>query len=253
VDISRIPRSSFVGRALRAPLSLIPKDAVVPIVQGPLRGKRWIVGSATHGCWLGTYEYRKQRLFAQAVLPGAVVYDVGANVGFYTLLAAERAGPAGRVYAFEPLPRNVTLLRQHLALNRVQTVDVREAAASDASGLASFDGQTGPSIGRLKAGGTLRVPTVRLDDLVFDQGLPPADVIKMDIEGGEFQALHGAQRLLRLRHPLIFLSTHGQRVHADCCALLADLSYGLTAVDQSAAGLGDELMARSSAASGEAF
>lgn len=243
MDISRIPRSSLLGRALRAPLSVIPKNAIVPILQGPLRGKRWVVGAATHGCWLGTYEYRKQGLFARSIRPGSVVYDVGANVGFYSLLAAVRAGTNGRVYAFEPLPRNVALLRRHLHLNQIQTVDIREVALSDNAGLATFEYGASPSMGRLQPGGALPVPTVSLDDLVFAHGLPAPDVIKMDIEGGELRALEGARRLLEARHPVLFLSTHGHLVHEQCCALLTGLGYVLTGVDDRAVPVTDELVA----------
>ncbi len=75
------------------------------VVQGPLRGKRWIAGSSNHGCWLGSYELAKQRKVIELVRPGMVCWDVGAHVGFYTLLFAELVGPLGRVFAFEPLPR----------------------------------------------------------------------------------------------------------------------------------------------------
>ena len=61
INVSVISDRRFFGRTLRLPLRLVPKSAVVPILQGPLRGKRWIAGSSTHGCWLGTYELAKVR------------------------------------------------------------------------------------------------------------------------------------------------------------------------------------------------
>src|ERR1043165_45133 len=102
VNFSGLSRGSFVGRIARLPLSLIPAGARMPILQGPLRGKRWVAGSHVHGGWRGSYEFEKQQMFISAIKPGAVVYDIGANVGFYTLLASRLAGPQGRVYAFEP-------------------------------------------------------------------------------------------------------------------------------------------------------
>jgi hypothetical protein len=107
LNFSAIPRHAVAGRALRLPLRLIPRSLVVPILQGPLRGARWIVGSATHGCWLGCYERAKQQGFVRILAPGQVVYDLGANVGFYTLLAARRVGPTGEVHAFEPGAENL--------------------------------------------------------------------------------------------------------------------------------------------------
>lgn len=68
------------------------------------------MGSSSHGCWIGSYEYHKRRLFEQAVTPGSAVFDIGAHVGFYTLLASVLVGDQGRVVAFEPNAGNVRLL-----------------------------------------------------------------------------------------------------------------------------------------------
>lgn len=107
MNISAVPHDSLVGRLLRWPLRFIPPELVVPILQGKLKGRKWVVGSSKHGCWLGSYEYHKRRLFEQLIRPGDTVFDIGAHVGFYTLLASILTGPAGRVFAFEPLPRNL--------------------------------------------------------------------------------------------------------------------------------------------------
>jgi FkbM family methyltransferase len=216
---------------------------VVPVLQGPLRGKRWIVGSATHGCWLGTYERQKSRAFGEAVRPGMVVFDLGANVGFYTLLAAAKTGNDGRVYAFEPLPRNVAFLRRHLAHNGFNNVAIVEAAVSDAPGTAAFEEGSNSCQGRLGDSGRLTVPTVTLDQMVLDGGIPPPEVIKIDIEGGEWHALSGARQVLRTHHPTVFLATHGARLHADCCSLLRELGYTMRGVDGSPVSETDELIA----------
>ena len=90
MNVSAIANRSVAGRLLRLPLALIPAVLPMPVLQGPLRGYWWITGSSNHGCWLGSYEYDKQRLFARMIRAGDVVFDIGANVGFYTLLAASR-------------------------------------------------------------------------------------------------------------------------------------------------------------------
>src|SRR5450755_3080976 len=138
MNFSRISNSTVLGKVLRSPLRLIPSSTVVPILQGPLRGKKWIVGSSTHGCWVRSYEYAQQTVFAQSLSPEGVVYDLGASVGFYSLLAGALVGPAGRVYAFEPLPRNVAYLRKHVALNRLENCFVFEAAVADSDGSRVF-------------------------------------------------------------------------------------------------------------------
>ena len=114
MNFSKISNRTFYGKILRLPLKLIPKRMVVPIVRGPLRGKRWIVGASTHGCWLGSYEYQKQSIFKKTVKSGYVVYDIGAHVGFYTLLSSVLVGTQGKVIAFEPVQRNLEYLKKHV-------------------------------------------------------------------------------------------------------------------------------------------
>lgn len=114
-NFSGISNQGFVGRMIRWPLRLIPAEAQLPILQGVLRGKRWIAGSSTHGCWAGSYEYEKQLLFTQTITKGNVVFDIGAHVGFYTLLSSVLVQDQGRVFAFEPLPRNVIYLSEHVS------------------------------------------------------------------------------------------------------------------------------------------
>ena len=216
---------SWLGRLLRLPLRLIPKDTVVPIVSGPLRGKRWIVGSSTHGCWLGWYELEKQLLFEKCTTAGLVVYDVGAHVGYYSLLASKLVGPEGRVLSFEPLPRNVALLKKHLLINQCSNVTLIAAAAGEMSGKARFLEDISSSEGRIAIRGTLEVDVVSLDEIVSD-GYPYPDVIKMDIEGSEYESLKGARAILNKRQPTIFLATHGADVHKACLDYL--LSHGYT-------------------------
>lgn len=215
----------------------------MPILQGPLRGKKWIVGSSTHGCWLGSYEHEKQRLFMRAVRPGGVVYDVGAHVGFYTLLASVLVGTRGRVVAFEPFARNLGYLRRHLELNRTTNVTVVEAAVCDHDGMVRLRDGPGSSQVHVDNSGTLSVRAVTLDGLVYQHHLPPASVIKMDIEGSEAAALRGAMRLLKEKRPLLFLSTHGRQVHAECCRLLVELGYKLAALGSGSVEGSSELVA----------
>ena len=102
IDCSRISSRSYLGRVMRLPLKIIPGNAVLPILQGPLRGARWVVGSGTHGCWLGTYELPKVELFAGTIQEGMTVFDIGAHAGYYSLIASRAVGGAGHVVAFEP-------------------------------------------------------------------------------------------------------------------------------------------------------
>ncbi|MGB7600544.1 MAG: FkbM family methyltransferase [Candidatus Sulfotelmatobacter sp.] len=228
MNLQAISSRSIAGRIARLPLSFIPRETVVPIFGGRLRGKRWIVGSAIHRCWLGFYEFEKQRLISSMVKPGTVFYDVGANVGFYSLLASELEGPQGKVFAFEPLPRNVAYLRRHLELNRVSNVEILELALGEQTGMASFTPEPSGFMGRLSDAGCLPVAVARLDDLLEQGRLVPPHSIKMDIEGAELLALRGAIGCIQQHRPLIFLATHGRDVHHACCHLLKSWEYECT-------------------------
>ena len=224
MNLSSIPFTSPVGKLLRLPLRVMPKRAVVPVLQGELRGKRWIVGSSTHGCWLGTYEHENQRLFASLVPANGTVYDIGANVGFYTLLAASRAK---RVIAVEPLAENVAYLKRHLDLNGVCNVEVWPAAVADKEGDEPFAAARDRSQGKLGGEGPM-VRTVTLDRLCEICG-PPA-LIKVDVEGAEYRVLLGAQKCLAAHRPIIFMSTHSISLHRACVTLLTNSGYDVQEV-----------------------
>jgi FkbM family methyltransferase len=243
MNFSGLSNQNLLGKILRQPLKLVPQQAAMPILQGRLKGKRWIAGSHTHGCWLGSYEKDKQRLFEAEVKPGSIVYDIGANAGFYTLLASELVGAHGRVFAFEPLPRNIRFLNEHLRLNQVINVDVIEAAVSDRSGETLFDDSAGSAMGHLTEQGKLKVRIVKIDDLVAAGEVTPPDCLKIDVEGAEAQVLSGAQSTLKNFHPKIFLATHGPEVHRACCSLLRSLNYQLKAIGTETIDECDEVLA----------
>lgn len=229
---SRFVSTTRTGRLLRLPLRAIPRDAVVPVIRGPLRGARWVAGSSNHGCWLGTYELAVQRRLARAVQPGQVFYDVGANVGYYTLLGARRVGVTGRVVAFEPAAPNVAALRRHLELNyQMNVVTVVEAAAGASAGKATFATGASNSMGHLATDGDLVVEVVALDDLVEAGAIPPCDVMKVDVEGAAGDVLAGAARTIAATRPVIFLAIHGAAERAVCEAVLRRWGYEWSLLD----------------------
>jgi FkbM family methyltransferase len=210
---------------LRTPFRLIPASAAVPILQGPLRGRKWIVGSATHGCWLGSYEFETQRAFAGLVRSGDVVYDLGANVGFYSLLGARLAGDAGVVYSFEPLARNLDYLRKHVALNGVRNCVVIEAAVADFDGEMRFASSGEPTTAHLSDGGDVAVRVIRLDSMVESGAIRPPNVMKVDVECSEVKALEGAAGTIDKFRPRILLATHNRELHAECVEFLEQREY----------------------------
>jgi FkbM family methyltransferase len=200
----------------------------LPIVGGRLRGRWWLPASRGKVLRIlgGTYEPEQTRLFEERLRAGDTVLDVGAHVGYYTVLSAVLAGPSGRVHAFEPNPRNAEFLRRHVRINRLDTVRVEQAAVSDHEGTARFDFGTGSGTGHLADVGALEVRTLRLDDYCAQHALAPA-AIKIDVEGAEMSVLAGAFDTLARYHPTIFLSTHGPEVHAASLDFLRGMGYQL--------------------------
>jgi FkbM family methyltransferase len=221
----------------------MPRTAVIPIVQGPLHGTRWIVGSGNHGYWLGLYESNKVRRFAAAVSDMRIVYDIGANVGYYSLLASRVLCQSAQIIAFEPDPRNIVFLRRHLEMNRIQNVRLVEAAVSDYCGEAMFQQEASRYMGALSQSGTLSVRTLSVDELIRSGEIPSPDVIKIDVEGAEKQVLGGAEETLRSKHPLLFVATHNAALHLECCQFLKSLSYRLESIDESSLESSSEIIA----------
>jgi FkbM family methyltransferase len=174
-----------------------------------------------------------------------VCYDVGANVGFYTLLLSRLVGPHGSVVAFEPLPSNVLALRRHIELNHCTNVVVKAIALSNHDGEARFAESPSNSMGRLSEDGALVVSCQRLDTIVSG-GCPPPDVLKIDVEGEEAKVLEGAQEILQTARPIVFLATHGPSQHVASIALLKGNGYHIEGLAGEPIDSTDELIATQS-------
>jgi FkbM family methyltransferase len=243
IDFSAITRRSrLLGRILRTPLNLIPHGTVVPILQGYLRGKKWIVNPSLHSFWLGSYEIDKSKIVIEEVQSGDVFYDIGANVGYYSLLASYLVGDSGYVYGFEPFPAVARYAIQHLQINGRGNARIQQIAIAAQDGTAAFKVGVTDGMGKLDDSGELTVQTVKLDTLLQDSAYRPPTVMKIDVEGAEYDVLRGGEATLRRYHPLIFLATHNDPVHARCVEFLTGLGYQLESL-RSIDG-GGELLAR---------
>ena len=223
--MSGIVRS--LGRRIARLLPRIP----YPVVKGPLRGSRFILGSFD-GAGGGASVYwdlsepEQTRAFTRIVKPGYKVFDIGANVGYYTILASRLVGAEGLVASFEPVPRNLAFLERHIELNKCANVRVFPYACSDRNGTVDFGLGTGPATGGLHGRGheTLVVDSVSLDELSDREGLAP-DVLKIDVEGAEELVLIGASGMIQKALPAIFLSTHSPELRGACLERLEALGY----------------------------
>ena len=220
---------SLTGRLIRLPLRLVPRSAVVPVLSGINRGMRWVAGSAsTNGSWIGTYEVDHIAALAQFVRPGAVVYDVGANVGYYTLALSTLVGDSGHVYCFEPDARNAFMLRRHIQMNNLRNVTFVQAAVSRSSGLVGFGGRGEGA--KISSESSYLLPSISLDSFLA-VGNPSPSFIKIDIEGGECDALAGAVSILSKGKAVWMLATHGPSLRLRCCEFMANFGYRYVGFD----------------------
>ena len=211
-----------LARLLRRTLNEAAPEgrAIVKVAAGGLAGARLELDlHIEKDYWLGTYEADLQKALKRFVKPGMTAYDIGANIGYISLLLARAVGENGQVVAVEALPVNQERLRRNLALNDLEgKVQVISAAVVDRPGPVTFLVHSSTSMGKaLGSAGReeedyrqrIQVEGVSLDDLIYKRGLPLPGAVKMDIEGGEALAVRGMTRLLREAPPIFLIELHG--------------------------------------------
>jgi FkbM family methyltransferase len=174
-----------------------------------------------------TYESVVGALFLERVGKGDCVIDVGANKGYYTLVACKKVGPTGRVLAYEPEPRNLADIIASKEANGFDNLFVSAKALADKAGEASFvnDGwkEKNSAWGKLVEPGEQRsdvvvVTTCALDDELESQNIAKVDMLKLDIQGGEFAAIDGMRKSLQT-HAIrrMLLELHDMQLSKDQC------------------------------------
>jgi FkbM family methyltransferase len=161
----------------------------------------------------GDYDERREAdLVTRVLAPGEVFWDVGANLGYFTLLAGACLKNTGQVVAFEPGPDAYPCLTANIALNPFANILACQVAASDRAGeavLYSAQGQPDGRANLFRAGGgqtvSTRVETVTLDGWRRQHHLAGPDFIKLDVEGAELAALTGARETLAVGDPLLLV------------------------------------------------
>lgn len=214
-----------------------PKRLLLEVVPGDVVGKPIV--------HFGVYEYAVTSLLRAYLRPGDTFVDVGANLGYYSVVAADLVGPTGCVLAFEPSAPMRSRLERNVALNRLSQVEIRAEALGDAAELVRLIapeglGNDGLAYVSRDGEGGVEVPCIRLDSLTFATGAPA--MLKVDVEGGEPQVFAGAERLLmsddapsiifesfELARDAALLQRYGYqvfqpRLHAGSIALTADLT-----------------------------
>lgn len=178
------------------------------------------------------YNWVRERL-----APGDVAYDVGANVGLFTNMMSRRVGESGRVRAFEPNPPVFQDLKRIVTLNQLNNVDLYPVAASDQQGVAVFNQILSGDVNREASGlilgaeslaSAISVTTTTLDVITAANDKPPS-LVKIDVEGAEFQVLRGMRQTLASYHPKLVIEFHpdasGVFDHAAMQSFLAGFNY----------------------------
>ena len=224
-----------------------------------LAAQRFLVSEIKPGLWIRTSGLTgaEQKLFlrgnkeprsiafAEALLePDMVVLDVGANIGYYSLIFATLVGKNGEVHAFEPTPVLSERIRLNLALNGLTQVRVNQVAVSDAVGTASLhisveDPEANSLFKMEDRSGEIAVATNTLDAYLATNGLRKVNLIKIDCEGSELSVLRGTRTLLAANDgPMLLLECNAASLAA-CGASVMDLldylrraSYDCFALEQ---------------------
>jgi FkbM family methyltransferase len=219
---------------------ILPADERVcaQVQGGPAKGIRLELNPRTGEMYSrGEVEIATQKVLVERLRPGMVFYDLGANVGFFSLLAAKLVGAAGRVFSFEPDPEVASRLRRNISLNEVSTITVVEAGVWSAnadvrfirSDASSPDRGTGRFVVGENQEGAASTRCVALDDFV--QSAPPPNAIKCDVEGAELEALRGARKLLETQRPWVICETHSDANDRTAREFLGNLGYEIETAD----------------------
>jgi FkbM family methyltransferase len=197
-------------RVVTSPMVIRVREGFVMQIDGSSQTGRMLYAT-------GEYESETSRLIQRLLRPGDTMIDVGANIGYFTILGSRAVGVRGRVVAFEPMPHVRERLDRNIALNRLTNVVVRSEALSDSSGPSTFfagpTDDTGlASLRPLTGSMQVDVMRAKLDGL-WD----PADrvaLVKIDVEGAEMAAVRGMSECLKRDAPHVILEVTDDYLHA---------------------------------------
>jgi FkbM family methyltransferase len=235
----RLQRAPVLYRPLRALLvGLVGKGGSREIVVGPLAGYRLCLGPADRNAYLvNEHEPEIVDVIHEHCLPDMHVLDLGAHIGYFTLLLAVRVGPRGHVYAFEPNPSNFAKINSMIVTNGLTNVNVFPCAVADVNCEMSFTVEPTGQMGHISpdqsaaSPETVTVDAVRIDDMFGESGLKRLDFVKMDVEGAEPKALAGMGELLRRFGPTVVCEWHPSVAGIDYVSAFNQVGYECTLLE----------------------
>jgi FkbM family methyltransferase len=235
-DPSRV--ASFLHDLLNR---LSPSQSQAFECYGPLKGYRMYIDWNRFRSFLyGTWEPNVVRAVTSTVKPGMSVVDIGAHIGYYTLLLAKCVGLSGSIASFEPLPANFLSLQKNVQLNRLQNVQTFPEALSSQNQEVTINVPRGltntgdASICRIDGAEQLRVRAISLDSFCGSSGFRP-DFLKMDVEGAEYDVLIGGHSVITRFRPKMLIELHhfdGNLAIHPVPGLLAEWAYDIQWLDR---------------------
>ncbi len=234
----RIPLlKGFIGMAVK---SLVPDHADLPEGTVFFDPQDPVLSGAVS---LGQYEPKTTSIFRSLIAEGMAVVDIGANLGYFTLIAAGKVGPSGKVFSYEPDPHNFALLKKNIDANNFRQAMAIPLALSDQAGTRELffgDNQCTLSFADKRgAGRSETVQTDTLDNSLKAFGSPRIDIIKMDIEGAEPIALEGMKETIARSPKLAMLFEYHpnaiERIGLSPLAFLKrieELGFALSVIDE---------------------
>ncbi len=237
-DDGRLHKIAAVGTGMLFRMLIGTRDPV----QVQVEGITMLVPRQHVGHYLIGYEPFTTALWLRSLRPGHKALDIGANIGYFSLLAARSVGQLGMVFAFEPAPSNFRLLQENVRLNELSNVIPMQEGVSDKSGRQTLFIATSPDIHSFRPHplaiikSKLTVDCIAIDDFL---GGDKIDVVKMDIEGAEVQALEGMCETIQTSRDLtLFIELNPKCLKqfgyeaTDLIASLCDLGFRVGLIDE---------------------
>lgn len=243
-SVSGLRRVPLLGGILSwASRQLVPPETLIWVqIQRGLAQGLWIRVNPRTGQTVlhGIGESAVQQAMQQHLRAGMTFYDLGANIGFFSLLAARQVGPSGRVVAFEADPEIAVRLCENLSYNGFTHVAVEQKAVWSQPGTVSFErvnsnispdrGLGHVSLDATAIAGVMPVEAVSLDQYVLSH--PAPDFLKCDVEGGEIAVFQGAEQLLHERHPILLVEMHSEEGHRTLIPKFRQCGYACSNLDE---------------------
>lgn len=208
-------------------------------LEGPLKGHLMRIPEPDiYPMAWGSYEPDVCRVMEDIVECGWTVLDIGAHIGYHTLLLAKLVGDNGKIISFEPLPESQEFLRENVLLNGYQeTVHIEPIAVAERTCLTRLHHLTDRSQAFLDGcaqdvtdHGDTVVPACSLDDYFRLLDWPAVHFIKMDIEGAESRAIKGMLEVIDRNRPVFMIESHGEQAR-EGLSILIENDYELLSID----------------------